>query len=110
MKAQIYVDSDKVGEADLQIIDISMGVVGGQVTASPLYSKYRTIVRQRTNSKGGANVTDLNFSVKTEGGSLINAEGGITLIDSLEFDEFTVEIAGVDLSNFDGLRPLYGGL
>jgi hypothetical protein len=101
MKAQIFIGSDKIGETYLNVIDESMGVLGGQVTASPEYEKYRFCVQQETESKGGANVEVFPFSIVTEKGSNLQAKGGITLIDSPQYDEFSVEVAGVDLLNLN---------
>ena len=74
------------------------------MTAYPEYEKYCFRVQQETESKGGANVEVFPLIVVTEKGSKLQAQGGITLIDSPRFDEFSVEVAGVDLSNINGLR------
>jgi hypothetical protein len=100
LKVQIFIDKDRIGEANLNVIDEFMGVLGGQVTFFPEYEKYRSLVQRETFSKGGVNVDDLPFSIVSEKGSVLQAKGGVMLIDSPEFDEFSVEIAGVDLSNF----------
>jgi len=98
MKAEIFIDKDRIGKTDLNIIDESMGVLRGQVTALPDYEKYRSRVQQETDSKGGANVEIFPFRIVSGEGSVLQAQGGITLIDSPEFVEFFVEVAGIDLS------------
>lgn len=99
MKVQIFIGTDRIGEADLFVIDETMGVVGGQVISFPPYEKYRYRVRQETDTKGGVNIESFPFTIVSETGSLIQSQGGITLIDSYEFGEFSVEISGMDLSN-----------
>ena len=58
-------------------------------------------VQQETESKGGANVEMFPFSIVIEKGAVLQAQGGITLIDSPQHDEFSVEVSGVDLSNLN---------
>ena len=99
MRVLIFIDTDRIGEADLTFIDESMGVLGGQMTAFPEYEKYRVHIQKKTSSKGGANVEDFPFNIVSEKDSVLQAQGGVTLIDSPEFGEFSVEVAGVDLSN-----------
>jgi hypothetical protein len=101
MKAQIFIGSDRIGETFLSVIDESMGVLSGQVTASPEYEKYRFRIQQETESKGGANAELFPFRIVTEKGLILQAQGGITFIDSPQYDEFSVEVAGVDLLNLN---------
>ena len=101
MKAQVFIGSDKIGETYLNVIDESMGVMAGQVNAFPEYEKYRFRIQQETESKGGANVEVFPISIVTEKGSNLQAQGGITLIDSPQYGEFSIEVAGVDLLNFN---------
>ncbi len=98
MKAQIFIDTDIIGVAELSIIDESMGVLGGQVFAFPAYQKYRLRVQQETDSKGGANSEDFPLIIINEKGFVLKAQGGVMLIDSSEFDELSVEVSGVNLS------------
>ncbi|MER3465632.1 MAG: hypothetical protein C4329_15685, partial [Chitinophagaceae bacterium] len=71
MKAQIFIGFDRIGETNLNIIDETMGVLGGQVTSFPEYEKYRFRVQQETESKGGANVEEFPFSIVTKKGSVL---------------------------------------
>ena len=98
MKAQIFIDTDRIGEVELTIIDESMGVLGGQVIVLPNYQKYRLRVQQETNSKGGANSEDFPLRLINEKGFVLKAQGGVMLIDSPEFEELSVEVSGVNLS------------
>ena len=101
MKAQIFIGGERIGEANLNVVDESMGVLSGQVTASPEYEKYRSRVQQETEFKGGANIEMFPFSIVNEKGSVLQAQGGITLIDSPQYGEFSIEVAGVDVLNFN---------
>lgn len=101
MKAQIFIGSDRIGETKLNVTDESMGVLVGQVSASAEYEKYRSRVQQETESRGGANVDVFSFIIVTEKGTVLQAQGGVTLIDSPQYDEFSIEVAGVDLLNFN---------
>ncbi|KAB7732794.1 hypothetical protein F5984_02255 [Rudanella paleaurantiibacter] len=99
IRAQVFIDKDRIGEANLNVIDEYMGVLGGSMTASPEYKKYRMRVQAITISKGGANSEVFPFSIVIENGVVLQSIGGVTLIDSPQFGEFYVEIAGVDLLN-----------
>ena len=47
MKAFIYIDADKIGEVILEIIDESMGVIGGQLFNNENYEKYKYRIQQQ---------------------------------------------------------------
>lgn len=98
MKAKKFIDKDRIGETDLHVIDKSMGVLSGQITALSAYENYRLVIQQETSSKGGANLSNFQFSIVTENGEVLQAQGGITLIDSFKFGELTIEVAGADLA------------
>ena len=104
MKCFLYIDNDKLGEVDFEVIDESMGVIGGDLIPNENYRKYKPTIQQHFELKGISNVEDFNFKITLENGTELKPEGGIGVIDSLEFDELTVESAGLDLSIFSSSK------
>jgi hypothetical protein len=98
MKGSLFIDDIKIGEADLKVIDRSMGGIGGILDPFPEYTMYREQIQRLFDQKGIANVEDFNFRIVLEGGIQIEAEGGIGVTDSRDYpDEIYVESAGVDV-------------
>lgn len=100
MKSFLYIDNEKIGEVDFEIIDESMGVIWGDLKPNENYRKYQPTIRQHFELRGISNVEDFNFRITLENNTELKPEGGIGVIDSLEFDELKVESAGLDLSIF----------
>lgn len=101
MKCSLYIDNDKIGEVDLEVIDESMGVICGDLIPNENYRKYKPTIQQHFELKGISNVEDFNFKITLENGTELKPEGGIGIIDSVEFDELKVEAGGLDLSIFN---------
>lgn len=100
MKCFLYIDNDKIGEVDFEVIDESMGVIWGDLIPNENYRKYKLTIQQDFELKGISNVEDFNFRITLENGTELNPAGGIGVIDSVEFNELKVESAGLDLSIF----------
>lgn len=96
----LYIDNDKIGETDFEIIDETMGAVWGDLIPNDNYGKYQPTIQQHFELKGISNVEDFNFRITLENGTELNPAGGIGVIDSAEFNELKVESAGLDLSIF----------
>lgn len=100
MRAFIYIDNDNVGEVMFVIIDESMGAIGGNLIANDNYKKYQPIIQKHFEKEGISNESHFNFRIILEDNTKLIPEGGIGLIDSINFDEIYVEAAGLDLSKF----------
>ena len=100
MKCYLYIDNDKIGEVEFEVIDESMGAISGDLITNENYGKYKLNVQQHFQLKGISNIEDFNFRITLENGTELNSAGGIGLIDSEEFNELKVESAGLDLSIF----------
>jgi hypothetical protein len=96
MKGFLYISDEKVGETDLGVIDEGMGVIGGELNVYPSYEKFRKTIQLLYENKGTANSGDFEFIVVLEDDTVIQPKGGIGVTDSAEFNERTIEIAGVD--------------
>lgn len=96
MKAFVYVDADKIGEVILEIIDESMGVIGGQLFSNENYEKYKYRIQQQCAKKSISNSTDFNYKIVLSDDTPIMAQGGIGVTDIENFDEKYIEIAGVN--------------
>lgn len=99
----LYIDNDKIGETEFEIIDESMGGIGGRLIPYASYEKYRKQIQSLYNLKGIANIDDLNIKILIEN-TIINPVGGIGITDSPEFDEILVESAGIDYDIIDKIR------
>lgn len=96
MKAFVYIDTENIGEVILEIIDESMGVIGGQFFSNGNYEKYKQLIRQQCKNKSISNSTDFNYKIVLSDNLPIIAQGGIGITDIENFDEKYIEIAGVN--------------
>lgn len=96
MKGYLYINDDRLGEVNFKVIDESMGVIGGGLKMYPIYEKYQKQIQFLYDSKGIANIVDLNFVIVLEGNTVLNSEGGIGVTDSVDSEEIYVESAGND--------------
>src|SRR5438045_4171674 len=95
MKGYLLINDEQVGYVELKIIDESMGVIGGNVIPLPAYARYKAQIQDLFETKGIANIHDFDFSFEING-EKVKAEGRIGLIDSAEFNEIEVAVAGVN--------------
>ncbi|WP_426668773.1 hypothetical protein ACPPVU_21385 [Mucilaginibacter sp. McL0603] len=103
MKGSIYIDENIIGGADFQIIDESMGVIGGVLIPNASYMKYENLIQGHYQQKGVANSEDFNFKIVLND-AILEPEGGISITDSDEFDEVYVEAAGLSLEILNNLK------
>lgn len=96
MNAFVYIDADKIGEVVLEIIDESMGVIGGQLFSNENYEKYKYRIQQQCEKKSISNLTDFNYKIVLSDDTPIMAQGGIGVTDIKNFDEKYIEVAGVN--------------
>ena len=47
MKGYLYIETNRIGEINLEIIDESMGVIGGILITNSNYEKYQTSIQQQ---------------------------------------------------------------
>ena len=98
MKGFIYIENEKIGEAEFIIIDESMGGIGGDFIATENYMKFQASIRKCYDKKGIANSDDFNFKIIFSNGKETNSESGIGITDSKEFNEIYIESVGNDLA------------
>lgn len=95
MNGYLYIDDLKVGEANFQVIDQSMGAIGGQLTPNSTYEVYRTKIQELCEKKGIANIEDFKFKIILDNEITIHPEGGIGVTNITEFEEIYVESVGI---------------
>jgi hypothetical protein len=100
MIGAIYIDYDKIGEVNFEIIDETMGCIGGQLIANDNYKKYQINIQSHCGYKGIANITDFNLKVRLSDNTKLNPQGGIGITDIKGFEEIYVEVSGLDLTIF----------
>ena len=96
MKCFIYIDAVKIGDADLSVIDESMGVIGGRFIPSGAYHKFQSLVQNQCEQKGISNLSDFNYRIANANHIDLNPEGGIGITDLRDFDEIYLECAGLN--------------
>lgn len=102
--AMVFIDDEKIGYSNFEIIDQSMGAIGGFFNASENYQKFRNRIVELYSKKGSANSEDFNFRILVNNDELI-VEGGICLTDNGE-DEIYIDVAGIDIRHFLIKPPL----
>ena len=104
IRGYVFIENEEIGFADFEIIDDSMGVIGGYFNASENYKKFKNIVLKLYSQKGSANNNDLNFSVILNNIKL-NPKGGICLTDSGN-EKAYIDCSGNDFNKkpFEDLR------
>lgn len=95
MKGFVFIDNEEIGFANFKNIDESMGVIGGNFFANENYTKFKKDIQKLTNKYGNANSVNYNFKVLLNGIEF-NPFGGISFVDSEEFNEMYLDVAGLD--------------
>lgn len=98
MNCHLYIAQDLIGEVKLKVIDETMGALMGTLIAAEGYKKYEADIQRYYELQGIANMENFPFRLKLADQTELRPEGGIGVIDAIEFDEILVEIAGLDLS------------
>lgn len=99
MKGYLYIDEKQIGEVFFTIIDESMGVIGGDLIKNDNYQKYQTVIQKHYEEKGVSNMEDFNVRIFLDNNVELKPQGGIGILDSVDFDEIYVESAGNNLLN-----------
>lgn len=103
MQGQIFIDNCEIGTVNFEIIDESMGAIGGDFVALENYRDFKNEVQKLTDKNGNANSKNFNFRVfvnKVE----FNPSGGICLTDSKEFSEIYLDVAGLNQSELEKVK------
>jgi hypothetical protein len=103
MIGHLFIDNEKIGEVTFEIIDKSMGVIGGNLIPNHNYVKYQLTIQDHYERCGISNVHDFNFRILLDDTEL-KPSGGIGVADSKEFDEIYVETGGLDQITLGKLR------
>jgi hypothetical protein len=103
MKGSLFLHNELIGEVDLEIIDSSMGAVGGKLTCTTNYDKFQNQIQRFCSEKGIANSNDLPFVIFVNNNIKLMPQGGIGVTDVKGFDEVHVDAAGLDLDSINEL-------
>jgi hypothetical protein len=104
MKGFLYIDNDKIGEADFKVIDESMGGIDGYLIAYDSYKKYKAMIQQHCDKKGISNIIDFNYRIFLEDNTELTPAGGIGVTDIESLDEIYVESAGIDCLTIEKIQ------
>ena len=97
MECNVYIKNEIIGKVTFEIIDESMGGIGGKLEVNENYQKFKSTIQKQTEEEGNSNSENFEFRIFTKDIEIV-AEGGISISDSAEFDEITIESAGINLS------------
>lgn len=103
MRGQIFIDNSEIGIVDFKIIDESMGAIGGDFIATEDYSKFKSEIQKLTLKDGNANSENFKFRIFVDSIEF-NPIGGICLIDSKEFAEIYLDVAGLNRNELEKIR------
>lgn len=95
MKGFVFIDNEEIGFVNFKKIDETMGVIGGDFFANENYTKFKKDIQKLTNKYGNANSVNYNFKVLLNDIEL-NPFGGISFVDSEEFNEMYLDVAGLN--------------
>jgi hypothetical protein len=104
MKADVYIDNDKIGEVNFSITDNSMGAIGGKLVSNNNYQKYKQTIQQHCNKKGISNIDDYNYKILLADNSELKPSGGIGITDLKAIEEIYVESAGLDVAAIEKIK------
>ena len=96
MNGFVYIGADKIGRVDFQMIDASMGAIGGYMYSDSCYEKYKKEVQALYDIKGSANSEDFDFKISINN-KILDPKGGICVTDAEQFNEIYVDAAGLCL-------------
>lgn len=99
MIGKLFLNNELIGEINLEVIDKSMGVIGGNLICTSNYYKFKNRVQMLCAKKGIANSDDLPLEITVNDHIILTPEGGIGITDIEGFDEIYVDAAGLDLNN-----------
>lgn len=96
MKCIINIGDETIGEGDFEVIDDSMGAIGGLFIPNENYTKYQVLVQSHCNNKGISNIDDFDYRITLPDNSELDPEGGIGITDIQDFNEIYIESAGLN--------------
>lgn len=97
MNSKLFANFLELENIEAKIIDASMGVVGGELKASNIYSEqFQGVFRQHTQHPDWVLLKALNLRAISQVFGELRAEGGICITDVEGFDEIAIEICGLD--------------
>ena len=97
MECNVYIKNEIIGKVTFEIIDESMGGIGGKLEVNENYQKFKSTIQKQTEKEGNSNSENFEFRIFKKDIEIV-AEGGISISDSAEFNEITIESAGINLS------------
>jgi hypothetical protein len=102
MIGYLILNSSTLGEITFEVMDETMGVIGGNLIPLKNYYEYQEKIQSICASKGIANTDDFNFIIRVEGLGDLAPIGGIGVTDVSGFDDIYVDVGGlpVDTINF----------
>jgi len=98
MKCLIFIEEIEIGEANLEVIDETMGAIGGILVPFPAYQKFQHLVQDQCELKGVSNITDFNYKISTGDKLDLYPIGGIGITDMKGIDEIYIECARLNLN------------
>jgi hypothetical protein len=104
MKAELYIENIIIGVFELNIIDESMGIAGGQFFANTNYQNFQSDIQKQCDENGISNSENFNFIAKKLTGEELIAEGGIGITDIKAFDEIEIEICGLNNETIEEIK------
>ena len=96
MKCSIFINNEKIDEANLVIIDESMGAIGGVFIPNDAYLKFQTLVQDQCDKKGISNISDFNYRISLPENIDVDPAGGIGITDVQGVSEIYVDSAGLN--------------
>jgi len=97
MKCFMFIDVEKIGEADLVVTDESMGAIGGIFIPNGAYLKYQALVKDQCEQKGISNISDFNYRIPLPEDIDLDPEGGIGITDVQGISEIYIKSAGLNV-------------
>jgi hypothetical protein len=97
MKCFVFIDVEKIGEADLVVTDEFMGAIGGIFIPNGAYLKYQALVQDQCDQKGISNISDFNYIIALPECFHLDPAGGIGITDIQGISEIYIESAGLNV-------------
>jgi hypothetical protein len=92
----VFIDAERIGEADLVVTDESMGAIGGIFIPNKAYLKFQALIQEQCDQKGISNISDFNYTIALSENIDLDPEGGIGITDIKGIGEIYIESAGLN--------------
>lgn len=96
MKCFVFIDAERIGEANLVVTDESMGAIGGILISNGAYLKFQAFIQDQCDQKGISNISDFNYRIALLENIDLDPEGGIGITDIDGISEIYIESAGLN--------------